>query len=130
VRAFTLQTGLNFAGVYENGDNKGEIETFLSRDGHVTPFHFDFMDNFTLQLRGSKRWVGSALALVCLICATLRSEISRSIRNCIFIEQRFKQNDVSHPLRGGTPHFAAGGVAEQQLKAARLVGTARKKMLM
>lgn len=36
---------------------KGEIEVFLSRAGHVTDWHFDFMENFTLQLRGTKRWL-------------------------------------------------------------------------
>jgi len=62
------------------GDNMGEIETFVARAGHVTgelhsslsifnsdrvpafclffsaDWHFDFMENFTFQLRGSKTW--------------------------------------------------------------------------
>jgi hypothetical protein len=35
---------------------KGEVETFISTDGHVTNWHFDFQENFTIQLSGTKRW--------------------------------------------------------------------------
>lgn len=38
---------MNFAAVYPNGDIKGEIEIFASRKGHVTDWHFDYMENFT-----------------------------------------------------------------------------------
>eukprot|EP00941_MAST-03F_sp_MAST-3F-sp1_P001983 g1983.t1 len=48
--------GLSFAGNFADGDNRGEIETFVSRAGHTTDWHFDFMENFTFQLSGSKRW--------------------------------------------------------------------------
>ncbi|GAB5033095.1 Hypothetical protein NocV09_01200490 [Nannochloropsis oceanica] len=35
---------------------EGEVEMFLSHAGHHTPFHFDFQENVTLQLKGRKRW--------------------------------------------------------------------------
>jgi hypothetical protein len=35
---------------------RGEVETFISTDGHVTNWHFDFQENFTIQLSGIKRW--------------------------------------------------------------------------
>lgn len=35
---------------------RGEIETFVANKGHVTGWHTDFQHNFTIQLRGSKRW--------------------------------------------------------------------------
>ena len=35
---------------------KGEIETFISKKGHVTDWHQDFQENFTIQLQGVKRW--------------------------------------------------------------------------
>jgi hypothetical protein len=35
---------------------RGEVETFLSTPGHVTDWHFDFQENFTVQLSGTKRW--------------------------------------------------------------------------
>jgi hypothetical protein len=48
--------GINFAGVKSSGEDNGEVETFASRTGHVTDFHFDYMENFTFQLRGKKKW--------------------------------------------------------------------------
>eukprot|EP00939_MAST-03C_sp_MAST-3C-sp1_P004237 g4237.t1 len=49
--------GLHFGAVFPgDGDNRGEVETFVSRTGHVTGWHFDFQDNFTIQLSGTKRW--------------------------------------------------------------------------
>lgn len=44
--------GLNFGGYYSNGDLKGEIEVFVTRKGHITDWHFEFMENFTIQLKG------------------------------------------------------------------------------
>jgi hypothetical protein len=35
---------------------RGEVETFLSTDGHLTNWHYDFQENFTIQLSGIKRW--------------------------------------------------------------------------
>jgi hypothetical protein len=35
---------------------RGEVETFISSPGHVTNWHFDFQENFTIQLSGIKRW--------------------------------------------------------------------------
>jgi len=35
---------------------RGEIETFFSRKGHLTDFHVDFQENFTIQLTGKKKW--------------------------------------------------------------------------
>ncbi|CAD7923940.1 unnamed protein product [Amoebophrya sp. A120] len=33
-----------------------EIETFISKKGHITDWHQDFQENFTIQLQGVKRW--------------------------------------------------------------------------
>ena len=35
---------------------RGEVETFIGTNGHVTDFHTDFQENFTIQLSGRKRW--------------------------------------------------------------------------
>lgn len=35
---------------------RGEVETFVSTPGHVTNWHYDFQENFTIQLSGIKRW--------------------------------------------------------------------------
>lgn len=56
IRALTLDLGLHFGGFLADGSVKGEIEVFVSRKDHTTDWHFDFMENFTLQLKGSKKW--------------------------------------------------------------------------
>jgi tellurite resistance-related uncharacterized protein len=55
--------GHDFAGYFPGtstqfsaGDTSGEIETFVSRAGNYTDFHTDFQENFTMQIRGSKKW--------------------------------------------------------------------------
>jgi hypothetical protein len=48
---------LGLAGIWHaDGSVRSEIETFVSRRGHVTDWHFDFQQNFALQLAGRKRW--------------------------------------------------------------------------
>ncbi|CAB9498307.1 expressed unknown protein [Seminavis robusta] len=55
-------TGLGCGQYDPSGDSmtslaRGEVEMFLtSRSGGVTDWHFDFQENFTLQLSGVKRW--------------------------------------------------------------------------
>jgi hypothetical protein len=56
VTALSQQVGLSFGALYPEGAPRSEVETFVSRAGHVTDWHFDFMENFTLQLSGVKRW--------------------------------------------------------------------------
>ena len=56
VTALSQQCGLSFGALYPDGAPRGEVETFVSRAGHVTDWHFDFMENFTLQLKGTKVW--------------------------------------------------------------------------
>lgn len=55
VRLVSTGLSLNFGSSYPNGDHRGEVETFISRKGHVTDWHFDFMQNFTIQLKGKVR---------------------------------------------------------------------------
>ncbi len=38
------------------GMGRGEVETFIGTEGHVTDWHIDFQENFTIQLSGSKKW--------------------------------------------------------------------------
>ena len=52
VTALTQQLGLSFGALHPDGAPRSEVETFVSRAGHVTNWHFDFMENFTLQLQG------------------------------------------------------------------------------
>ena len=47
---------MSFGALYPDGAPRSEGETFASRAGHVTGWHFDFMENFTLQLSGTKTW--------------------------------------------------------------------------
>ena len=64
VRALNSAVQFNFAGLDASTQReRGEVEVFVSRAGHHTGWHLDFMENFTLQLRGSKRWTVSASSL-------------------------------------------------------------------
>ncbi len=64
------------------GDTTGEIETFLSRQGNYTDWHMDFQENFTIQVKGSKKW-----------------------RLCV-------EPGMQAPLVGYTPHFKDTGNLE------------------
>lgn len=51
--------GLAPAALYYEADQttpRGEVEVFASRAGHVTAWHTDFQNNFTIQLSGRKKW--------------------------------------------------------------------------
>lgn len=56
VPAFSEALGHSFASFFRDGQRRGEIETFVTHVGHVTNWHTDFQENFTVQLRGAKRW--------------------------------------------------------------------------
>eukprot|EP00927_Polykrikos_kofoidii_P073135 TRINITY_DN69208_c0_g1_i1.p1 TRINITY_DN69208_c0_g1~~TRINITY_DN69208_c0_g1_i1.p1 ORF type:complete len:643 (-),score=86.12 TRINITY_DN69208_c0_g1_i1:50-1978(-) len=57
VSGFTSALGAGLCGRYPgDGRPRGEIETFVCSSGHVTGWHTDFQHNFTIQLRGTKRW--------------------------------------------------------------------------
>jgi hypothetical protein len=64
------------------GDTTGEIETFVSRKGNYTDWHMDFQENFTIQVKGSKKW-----------------------RLCV-------EDGMKAPLVGYTPHFKSTGNLE------------------
>ena len=100
VQALLRETGLG-CGQYDPTGNtwtclgRGEVEVFLSRSsGHVTDWHVDFQENFTLQLSGRKKW-------------RLSMEPTPGQK-------------LQHPLRGCTPHYQAPDVVEGQIKAGRL----------
>lgn len=38
------------------GPGRGEVEIFQGTSQHTTDWHFDFQENFTFQLSGTKRW--------------------------------------------------------------------------
>lgn len=56
IPAFSEALGHSFASYFRDGQRRGEIETFATHIGHTTNWHTDFQENFTVQLRGSKRW--------------------------------------------------------------------------
>ena len=56
VTALAQQLGLSFAALFSDGSQRSTVETFASRAGNVTAWHYDFMENFTLQLAGTKTW--------------------------------------------------------------------------
>jgi Cupin-like domain len=61
VASLLKSTGLGCGQYDPTGDDgmclgRGEVETFLSKRGHTTSWHFDFQQNFTIQLSGTKAW--------------------------------------------------------------------------
>ena len=119
VTALSQQLGLSFGALYPDGAPRGEVhpsthpptptphhhhtsaathhhhhhqvETFVSREGHVTDWHFDFMENFTLQLKGTKRW------------RLKRGAVEVPVRGCT-------------PQWSGRTSAAVRGAAEEQAK--------------
>ncbi|GMH54383.1 hypothetical protein TrRE_jg7756, partial [Triparma retinervis] len=59
VSSFVSNLGLG-CGRYDpeggEGWGRGEVEVFCGTKGHFTDWHFDFQNNFTIQLSGSKKW--------------------------------------------------------------------------
>lgn len=53
---FATSMGFNFASKFRDGLRRSEIEVFAAHVGHKTGWHFDFQENFTIQLRGAKKW--------------------------------------------------------------------------
>ena len=58
VNALLKETSLGLPPLRDAGplSGRGEVEMFCARKGHVTAWHSDFQENFTIQLRGRKRW--------------------------------------------------------------------------
>ena len=58
VNALLAETSLGLPPARDAGPlaGRGEVEMFCARKGHVTAWHSDFQENFTVQLRGKKRW--------------------------------------------------------------------------
>lgn len=83
--------GMGFAQFYFDGNQRGEIETFVSRKGHVTSWHFDFQHNFTFQLQGVKKWYFK------------------------------RDPKLFEPLRGATPHYVTTSNYEEQMKVNRML---------
>lgn len=53
-----LSNELNFGiqGCPNDRFRRGEVEVFFSKKGHTTTYHADFQENFTIQLKGKKKW--------------------------------------------------------------------------
>lgn len=92
VTALSQQVGLSFGALHVDGAPRSEVETFVSRAGHVTEWHFDFMENFTLQISGVKRW------------HLKRSSVEAPVRGCT----------PQWSVRGGAGADAVRSAAETQ----------------
>ncbi|KDO17785.1 hypothetical protein SPRG_16819 [Saprolegnia parasitica CBS 223.65] len=56
IPALAKELGMGFTTTSLFGELNGEIEIFCGKAGHTTDWHFDSMENFTLQLAGSQTW--------------------------------------------------------------------------
>lgn len=59
VEALLRDTGFGLPALRDVGclSGRGEVEVFCARGGHCTSWHTDFQENFTVQIRGTKRWL-------------------------------------------------------------------------
>ena len=97
--ALSQQLGLSFGALYATGEPRGEVETFVSRQGHVTDWHFDFMENFTLQLSGTKVWrlKGSAVGVPSRGCTPMWGRADHAVRSAA------EQQAMLHAQHAQTP---------------------------
>lgn len=87
---------------------RGEVEVFLSSPGHETNWHYDFQENFTLQLSGVKRW------------SLQRGTIKHPLRGCTphyaapdTVEGQLKSAKLSdNSFRFGFPQIGVNAVGE------------------
>ncbi|ETW00965.1 hypothetical protein H310_06610 [Aphanomyces invadans] len=56
IPALAKDLGFGFTATSIHGESQGEIEIFCAKAGHVTDWHFDFMENFSVQVAGKKKW--------------------------------------------------------------------------
>ena len=50
------QLGMNFSAYFSDFTSMSEWEIFISKKGGYTDYHIDFQENFSIQLKGSKKW--------------------------------------------------------------------------
>jgi hypothetical protein len=62
VGALCRDLGCDFGGADKEGGG-GDLEVFAVDNRHSTPWHFDAQDNFSVQLRGTKRWTVASSGL-------------------------------------------------------------------
>jgi hypothetical protein len=104
---------------------RGEIETFFSRKGHLTDFHVDFQENFTIQLTGKKKWTFCNSSIVAPIrgCTPHYSGVGQDksvaeqqlkvlkLGNTEFDPQEFKSSDIwSVVLEAGDTMYHPAGI--------------------
>lgn len=107
VEAMGENLGLNFGGYFSDGQIKGEIEVFVSKKGHVTNWHFDYMENFTFQLKGR--------------CDFFFFSFYHVHFNLLISKKwKLKSSGITHPLRGCTPHYKQAENVEEQQKSHQL----------
>jgi hypothetical protein len=104
IPSFLHCLGLGIKGCSHDKYSRGEIETFYSRRGHVTAYHTDFQENFTIVLSGKKRWTFH------------ESTAQFPLRGC---SPHFASTDLSATL-GNNPHNQQTNIQELQLKTLRL----------
>lgn len=50
------QLGMNFSAYFGDFSSMSETEIFVAKKGAYTDYHIDFQENFSIQLRGTKKW--------------------------------------------------------------------------
>ncbi|OQR92316.1 hypothetical protein ACHHYP_03810 [Achlya hypogyna] len=104
IPALAKDLGMGFATTSVFGELNGEIEIFCGKAGHTTDWHFDFMENFTVQLQGTKTW------------RLKKSTVPHPLRGCTphyktqdVVEQQLKLHRMADPAFPYHPDVAADG---------------------
>jgi len=105
VTALSQQLGMSFGSLYPDGAPRSEVETFASRTGHVTDWHFDFMENFTLQLSGVKRWRlrRSGVAHPVRGCTPMWRQADATVRDAAEAQAKCHAQHASGPFDAAPP---------------------------
>ena len=80
---------------------RGEIETFYSKQGHITNFHCDFQENFTFQLKGRKKWIFAKSSLYaplrgCTPHFATTEVTEQQIKVNQLLDNKFHANEFQH----------------------------------
>lgn len=55
-KKLACQLGMNYTAYFPDFTSMSETEIFISTKGGYTDYHIDFQENFSIQLRGTKKW--------------------------------------------------------------------------
>ena len=96
---------------------RGEVEVFVGTKGHYTNWHFDFQENFTIQLSGKKRWrlKQGYIKYPMRGCTPHYYALNDSQTNHSVVESQLKSHRLSTPnFEFGRQNLSSNAYGEEQ----------------